>query len=369
MALLLSVSGFVSLLAFTALPPIVPVLDTAKAAAPVLVSPAWGGGYARVLRLSDGSLLGSVTAYQGGTNRLRVTRSTNNGASFVDIGEIAQAQSASHDLDNVHIVQLQATAPGATVPRLIAAFRNHDGTASTGYQTFRITLCRSDDGGVTWAFHATVETSSEPNGLWEPFLFVAPDNSLQVYYARELAPNDQDIVMRRSYDGGLTWGNMTTVAGAGLTTRDGMPGVTTYWDGQQTAMLAIFESENGPFHLVISKSVDNGTTWTQRTTIYVPPNNLNAGSPQIAFVGSRLVIVFMTDENSSQHNWPDFAQVKMMSTNWITPDSINWTSSAYVAGPSAYWPGVYKSDDANAFITYVSGPSYLISVPVAAIGH
>ncbi|RYF20328.1 MAG: hypothetical protein EOO77_08265, partial [Oxalobacteraceae bacterium] len=71
---------------------------------PVPVSPGWGGGYPRVIRLRDGSLLGSVTAYQGGVNRLRVTRSTNNGASFTDIGEIAAAASGSHDLDNTHIV-------------------------------------------------------------------------------------------------------------------------------------------------------------------------------------------------------------------------------------------------------------------------
>ncbi|RYF11986.1 MAG: exo-alpha-sialidase [Deltaproteobacteria bacterium] len=336
---------------------------------PVRLSPSWGGGYPRVIRLLDGSLLGSVTAYQGGINRLRVTQSSDNGASFADIGEIMQADGATHDLDNAHIVQLHDTAPGATVPRLLAAFRNHDGTASSGYTTFRITVCRSDDGGRSWAYHSLVEASTQPYGLWEPFLFVAPDGSVQVYYARELAADNQDVVMRRSADGGTTWGPLVTVAGNGLTTRDGMPGVTSYWDGTRNAMMVIFESYSGAFQIVSEKSVDSGSTWTQRTTVYAPAGNLNAGAPQIAAVGARLVAVFMSDEDASQHNWPSYAKIKTVASTHITPSAVSWGLSYTIAGASSYWPGAYKQDDSSVFLTYVAGPSYLLSLPVAVIGR
>ncbi|RYF10232.1 MAG: exo-alpha-sialidase [Deltaproteobacteria bacterium] len=213
-----------------------------------------------------------------------------------------------------------------------------------------------------------VEASTNPYGLWEPFLFVAPDNSLQVYYARELALNNQDVVMRRSHDGGASWGPLTTVAGAGLVTRDGMPGVATYWDGTQTAMMVIFES-GYPFRIVTEKSVDSGATWTQRTTIYAPPGGLSAGSPQIASVGSHLVAVFMTDENSSQHNWPNYAQIKTVASTQISPNGVRWSPSSAIAGASSYWPGAYKKDDGNVFLTYVAGPSYMLSLPVSVIGR
>ena len=50
---------------------------------------------------------------------------------------------------------------------------------------------------------------------------------MQVYYASENNNDDQDILMQTSTDGGQSWGNPSTVAGATTNGRDGMPGVAS----------------------------------------------------------------------------------------------------------------------------------------------
>ena len=101
------------------------------------ISPGWPGAYPRLARLADNSLLGTVTGFRNGANHLRATRSTDNGASFTDIGEISQGVG---DIDNIHTVQLDYTAPGASSPRILAAFRNHDRNSNGQYTMYRITV-------------------------------------------------------------------------------------------------------------------------------------------------------------------------------------------------------------------------------------
>ncbi len=322
------------------------------ARAPVPLSPSWGGAYPRLTRLADNSLLGTITGFAQGVNHLRVTRSTDNGVSFTDYGEITQGVG---DIDNAQTIQLSYVAPGATVPRILAAFRNHTRDANGNYTVFRITVCRSDDGGKTWTFHSQVATSQPPNGLWEPFMFNAPDGSLQVYYARENAADDQDIVMQRSSDGGATWSAFQVVAGAGIVSRDGMPGIATYFDGTSTALMAIFESEsNGIFHVMSVKSTDSGSTWAQRSTVFAPPSGHNAGSPQIASVGSQLVAVFMTDEDAASIAWPANAAIKLVTSTAIATGSVSWSPDYTVAPASSYWPGILTNDRQSMFVTYNS---------------
>jgi subtilase family serine protease len=63
------------------------------------------------------------------------------------------------------------------------------------------------------------------NGVWEPFLRVAADDSVQVYYASETDASNQQIVVQSSTDQGATWGSATVVSSS-TGSRDGMPGVT-----------------------------------------------------------------------------------------------------------------------------------------------
>ena len=189
------------------------------------------GVYMRACHMSDGSILGAYAWGNGADHQLRVVTSTNQGSSWTVIGTIAAGDSDTHDIDNVNVIQLPSG-------RVLAAFRNHDRETANGpYTYYRITVCYSDDGGHTWSFlsQATQHAAGNNNGLWEPFLRIANNGNVQLYYSLETEnfPNnaDQDNQMIYSTDGGDTWSDWIGVSGQGLTSRDGMTGVADLGNG------------------------------------------------------------------------------------------------------------------------------------------
>lgn len=91
-------------------------------------------------------------------------------------------------------------------------------------------------------------------GLWEPFLRIARDGSLQIYYSRELSGSDQDSIQRVSRDGGVTWSADKTISGAGIVARDGMLGLAPF----EGKLIAVFETnQDGPMSI---KSVESPGT-------------------------------------------------------------------------------------------------------------
>lgn len=165
--------------------------------------------------------------------------------------------------------------------------------------------------------------------LQEPFNRVSAGNTLQVYYASENSAVDQDIIMRSSMDDGATWSDPYTVAGGTTTGRDGMPGCTSF-TGTPSEVLCVFETTEGSGTLFTVKSVvshDDGATWGERDQVYVPTgsgnnglycfpssvylfvgfdfeSHLTAGSSQVTTTsGGAFVASFMTDEDTSLHEW------------------------------------------------------------------
>jgi len=85
---------------------------------------------------------------------------------------------------------------------------------------------------------------------------VARDGSLQLYYSRELAINDQDSIQRISYDEGASWSSERTISGHGLASRDGMLGFAPFND----KLIAVIETdEHGP---MVIKSVESPGTFS-----------------------------------------------------------------------------------------------------------
>lgn len=180
-----------------------------------------GGVYMRSTRVKDGSILGGYAASEGANRVLRVTKSTNNGDSWSVIGTVASGDGQTHDMDNADIVQLPSG-------RILYAFRNHDQTGPGNPTYFRITICYSDDGGATWRFLSQLDERPRngKNGLWEPFMRVSRNGTLQAFYSSENNPGDQDNLLKTSTDGGKTWNGPFPVSGGGVNARDGMTGVT-----------------------------------------------------------------------------------------------------------------------------------------------
>ncbi|KAL8783565.1 MAG: hypothetical protein Q9213_004555 [Squamulea squamosa] len=133
------------------------------------------------------------------------------------------------------------------------------------------------------------------NGIWEPFQRNAHDRSLQLYYSRENAFNDQETLEHFSTDGGATWSAAQTISGVGLVSRDGMFGVVTISGNTLIAFLKT--SIVGTFNISAITSTDDGKTWGTRRIIYTPVQpNTSAGATRIVNVSGTL---FMTDEDDT----------------------------------------------------------------------
>ncbi|RPD66328.1 glycoside hydrolase family 93 protein [Lentinus tigrinus ALCF2SS1-7] len=299
------------------------------------------GAYPRVTSLSDGTLLGSYTAFSGSTRILTVSQSTDGGKTFTALGEIARS---TGDLDNTFLLQL---ANGDVV----AAFRNHDLDANGNPTFYRITTSISHDKGKTWVFLSQVNqraATATKNGLWEPFMRLSKrDGSLQAYYASENADNDQDILMQSSTNNGQTWSSPITVAGGTTTGRDGMPGCANFNDGA-SKLMCVFETTEGrgTFQVKSVVSTDEGATWGQRSLVHAPAaSNANAGAPQIVqTTDNNLVVSFMTDEDSSSHNWPSqFVSFKIVTGGPVATG--NWGHETTVTTPQSSWPGLLAKSD------------------------
>lgn len=309
------------------------------------------GTYPRATRLSDGSVLGVYTAFDNGYTTLKTIKSIDGGLSWLALGEIAKAASNANDLDNPYVLQLPSG-------RILSAFRNHSRDPSTGKYTFyRISMSSSDDYGETWTYLSQPASESDiVNGIWEPFLRNAQDGSLQIYYSRENAANDQDTLERVSVDKGQTWSDASTISGVAITARDGMTGVATITG---SSLIAVFESgADGVFTINSITSNDDGITWGNRQRVYTSPMTRNAAAPQVINVGGTLVVSFITDEDAGN---PDVKEVNTSAENTsakivISEDQgATWGQKITIGEEPSFWPGLVDLDDKNFLMMFDNG--------------
>jgi len=192
-----------------------------------------GGGYGRLIELSDGRLLACCES--GG---IKVSFSSNQGRTWTSPTLIAPN---SNNTPNC-------------VPDLIQL---SDGTIIVGYnprpsqpytedRRFGIRLRRSTDNGKTWSEEVFVYDADYTfeNGCWEPSFLELPSGELQLYFADEspyTSTGEQQISLCRSFDGGLTWTEPQRISyRSGY--RDGMP-VPVLLSDQRNIVVAI--EDNG----------------------------------------------------------------------------------------------------------------------------
>lgn len=310
--------------------------------------------YPRAAELADGTLLATFDHRIPGGRAIACVRSADGGKTWGGYRRIAE-DSGRVDLANAFPLQL----PDGTI---LVACRHH----ALDRRSYRLQLYASADEGATWQVRSTIVAGTV--GLWEPFLFQASRDVLQVYYASEegIAP-DQRIEMKSSRDGGKTWGEPTTVARK-RGSRDGMPAVVRMKDG---SLLACFEaSDTPPFRFVIRtvRSTDDGATWSaERSVAYQPANAARqrwaAGAPCIAAgKDGRVVLSFQTDEDvayrqgdpqadpgASGYRYERHTALKIVTS----ADGRSWSKPATLAGSptaSATWPGLCGLRDGTVLV-------------------
>ncbi|KAI2631126.1 glycoside hydrolase family 93 protein [Xylaria nigripes] len=323
-----------------------------------------GGTYPRLCRLSDGTLLCAVTRVLQGNHILQVSRSVNNGRTFEPFSEIVRGPG---DIDNAFLLEIPVE-NGPSV--LLAAFRNHDRGPDGNFTYFRITVCRSTDGGRTWHFASQAAEQSALNngglGLWEPFmrLTTRPDGApfVQLTFSGELAKNNQETFSVDSFDGGSTWSAPPVCLRCHQRTenlRDGMQGIAMTYDvtmGRE-ALVMVFETTRRPPHFSIEYvvSYDNGQTWGNRGVVYAPRvATRNAGSPQIAACkGGRLAVVFMSDEDVDVQQWPKNAAIKAVFADGLVSGAIRWSENPILVDEApSHWPGVFCTAEDEVMAVY-----------------
>ncbi|KAK5627656.1 hypothetical protein RRF57_003371 [Xylaria bambusicola] len=309
-----------------------------QASSPIVIDSA--GVYIRVTALRDGSLLAGYAATDGTQHILRTARSTDGGRSWCRLGEVYRVDKDTHDLDNAFPLQLPSG-------RLLYAFRNHD-RPNSQYTYYRITVCYSDDGGKSFRYLSTVDqrAASGVNGLWEPFLRIANDGTVQCYYSAENSSTDQDGFMRESSDGGLTWSYPIRISGSGITSRDGMIGVAKISGNN---LIAVFENtESGRFSIDYVLSHDDGRSWGERGRLYTAANGGTAIAPQVCNVGGTLVASFMTDESVGSTG-ADGAQMKVITS---TNGGATWNKAVVTGEVASHWPGLFARDSTHFLALY-----------------
>lgn len=237
--------------------------------------------YPRVIKLRSGNLLAVLATYEP-ENTIALSISQDQGISWHPYGFVATAQASNIQVGNAFLLELPST-------RLLAAYRRHTlkqeavgveekpGGQNEGYLYYKLMIYFSDDVGKTWHYLSTpVQGPGPRHGLWEPFLRLANNGSLQLFYSQEEGGRDQDNLMRVSSDGGKTWSGQIFVSGQDMATRDGMMGIQELEVGSGVLM-AVFESveekaEEGHFEarfeVWCSISRDDGNTWGERRMIY-----------------------------------------------------------------------------------------------------
>jgi hypothetical protein len=182
------------------------------------------GGYPRLLRLQDSSLM---VIYENRRGDVHLIRSADNGESWSAHQEVfskfvyaaLDGQSTVVNIANPEITQL---ANGDIV--IACNYR----PAKAEIAPYSIVIRRSSDNGETWQAPQNLYTAAPrfTDGCWEPSFLQLPNGELQVYFANEnpyRASDEQEISMLSSQDNGISWSAKPKTVSFRKGRRDGMP--------------------------------------------------------------------------------------------------------------------------------------------------
>jgi len=276
--------------------------------------------YPRVVELADGTLFATFDHRTRTGRAIGTTRSIDGGRSWGQYQSVIE-DAGRVDLANAFPLQLSDGT-------ILVACRHHEPDA----HRYRLEVYAAAAPAQRWALRSVL--AEETVGLWEPFLLLCPDGSLQAYYACEEGCHpDQRIEMRTSADGGKTWGTPVIVA-CRKGSRDGMPAVARLTTGE---LLAVFEAQDlPPYRFVIRgvRSDDGGKSWSKdRELVYRPSNpalnRWSAGAPSLIVTSTgKLLVAFQTDERVAYEEGRSDQDPVNRAYNYLRHASLAYVASA-----------------------------------------
>jgi hypothetical protein len=215
------------------------------------------GGYPRLKRMQDNSLIAIYETYTGNVD---FRRSYDNGATWTEPVSVfsrftytgKNGKSTAVNISNAEITQL----------------KNGDIIAGCNYRPqkaeiapYSIAIRRSTDNGATWLPPQVLYDAAPRfrDGCWEPSFLQLPDGEVQVYFANEnpyQQSDEQEISVISSKDNGITWGDNIRTVCFRKDRRDGMPVAAIVGD---EIVVTIEDNNTGRFkpYTVRTKLSDN----------------------------------------------------------------------------------------------------------------
>lgn len=240
-----------------------------------------GATYARIITLkANGSANGTlITTFDqlkevGGKQVYPIYRSTDNGSTWSLIANVSDTSFGTTRTSQPALFEVPQTAGSLAAGTLLLAGNIFPEDKSST----RIVIWKSTDRGSTWSYLSTVDTggpylydpspSSTTTTIWEPYLYLDESGALVCAYSDERQKSAgvlQALVLKRSTDGGATWGPLVNVVAIpNNSDRPGMITVTALPNGKY---MASYEVVNRPSQslntaLVYVKFSEDGYNWT-----------------------------------------------------------------------------------------------------------
>ncbi|KAK4442504.1 hypothetical protein QBC34DRAFT_278740, partial [Podospora aff. communis PSN243] len=246
---------------------------------------------------TKGVLAGYRADLPGDESRLSVSllvTSVNNNTvanqTWRHLSDVWTANATRTDIGHASVSQLPSG-------NILFAFKQHDGV-DVEYTRYRIGLSESDDGGYNWKMLGVTslkEPEEFPTGLWHPFLRIAKNGTVQVFYSGKNQASNQGINLRWFNDLGHTWSAPVVVTGVADKLDDKVH-VSPGMPAMKELMYVLTQlSTTTVAHVT---SYDDGFTWSGRDFFYVHPgaNGTSASTPQIINTGKTIIFSVMADD-------------------------------------------------------------------------
>jgi hypothetical protein len=269
------------------------------------------GGYPRLCRLNDGTLL---VAYENRRGDVVVKKSRDEGVTWDDPVtayekfEYVDPHSSSFTTVNIANPEMVQLINGDIL--LACNLR----PVKEGIYPFSIALKRSVDMGRTWC-PAQILYRAAPffgDGCWEPSFLILPDGTIHIYFANELPyrnSDEQEISMIQSVDHGHTWSEKPSTVSFRQGHRDGMP--VAIHDGTNI-YVAIEDNLSGQFKPYIIRSsvynpwgnaVPGDSPYRYAALRSVLPDTVYAGAPYLIRTESDVYVLSYQTTHNRGSDW------------------------------------------------------------------
>ncbi len=259
---------------------------------------------------------------------ITVVRSSDGGATWTGPMVVFTAPSTQVFPDkNWMTVNDHPDAPHAN--RLAVTFTNFTSNANGASTGNNLRCTVSDDGGNTWSTPSDITPPGASNQGTQP-LYLADGSLLVPYITFGSATNNFTINCRRSLDGGLSWTSPSVaihhvdLGWDDAVARDGVFLISaTAAQDTGTVFVTWTENINGAAQVRLSRSTDQGQTWSTPAIVNEFAPRLSAFNPTVgsSLDGQTVTVTWMDKRNApDSRNWTD------MYASTSTDGGLTWSA-------------------------------------------